>query len=328
MPKSRTNRLWGQPWAAYDGSFFYWIHKRQIKTTEVDSSGVKKLIRNLSDLTYLRMLHYNRPVFDIKKYKSVLIDTIRMQGYQALEVTVLDSFENRLKIMPKDPAMAITKVIYEVSLPDYSLRKRTEWIYIMATPQYTENVLSQIRPLPDSVTFEKVFNLDALLKSGYTLNNSIPSVQPSVTSLIAAGAFFPKNIERLSTADSSLFRLDDVKEGVILMDFWYRSCFPCLKALPAIESLHQQYRSRGLTVLGMNSHDKDFAKLKKFLAEREVTYPTLMNTDKSLPASLGISGYPCILLVDAATKKVLHVQEGYSDATEAELAGLIETYLN
>ena len=97
--------------------------------------------------------------------------------------------------------------------------------------------------------------------------------------------------------------------------------------MPALEQLHQTYAKNGLTVIGINPYDKDVEALKKFLNDRQISYPMLLDNEHTLAEQLNINTYPTLLLVDAASKKILYVQTGFGEADEATLDKLIRSYL-
>src|SRR5262245_39259186 len=54
------------------------------------------------------------------------------------------------------------------------------------------------------------------------------------------------------TPQGASIALADLKDRVVLVDFWATWCPPCVAAMPSLEALHQKFGARGLTVLGVN----------------------------------------------------------------------------
>lgn len=121
-------------------------------------------------------------------------------------------------------------------------------------------------------------------------------------------------------------RLDDLKGKLVLIDFFYKSCYPCMQALPVLESLHERYIEKGLSVIGIDPFDKDAEDLRKFLSKRGITY-TILLSDKAFPKKYKVSSYPTMYLLDE-NGNVLHSQIGYGEGTEKKLEKIIEQHLN
>ena len=57
----------------------------------------------------------------------------------------------------------------------------------------------------------------------------------------------------------------------VLLDFWATWCQPCLQEIPGLLQASQQFRSRGLVIIGMNS-DKSVEKAGKFVQEKNIPW--------------------------------------------------------
>src|SRR5690606_24047298 len=49
-------------------------------------------------------------------------------------------------------------------------------------------------------------------------------------------------------------KISDLKGKVVLLDFWYRGCFPCLKATPDLIKLQEEFKEI-LVIIGINDRD-------------------------------------------------------------------------
>jgi peroxiredoxin len=93
-------------------------------------------------------------------------------------------------------------------------------------------------------------------------------------------------------------RLADHKGKVILLNFWATWCPPCKAELPGFIELYDQYKDKGLVILGI-SGDDDPDTLKAFASEWKINYPLLVGRDEqALLAAYGpIYGYPISVIV-------------------------------
>ena len=129
-----------------------------------------------------------------------------------------------------------------------------------------------------------------------------------------------------STLDDRTLSLSDLKGKVVLLDFFYKSCYPCMQALPVLESLHKKYNAAGLTVVGIDPYDNKEDDLPQFLAKRGVTYDVVY-ADKEFPKSYNVSGYPTIYLIDKEGK-IIHSHSGFSSNMEKDLEKIIKKHLD
>src|SRR5438105_2894474 len=63
-----------------------------------------------------------------------------------------------------------------------------------------------------------------------------------------------------ATDDYGLEALTGLKElksvdarEVVLLDFWGTWCGPCVKKLPEVQALHEQFQGKGLVVIGVHT---------------------------------------------------------------------------
>ena len=140
----------------------------------------------------------------------------------------------------------------------------------MATPQYDETLFAEVASLPDTATFASFFNLDNYIREGYidyeTYKASKKEQRPALK--VKTDDVFPAF--HLSNTNLHTVHSDSLNTGLLLIDFWYRSCYPCLKAMPVLENLHQKYKDKGLLVIGINARDTSVVEVGDFMKARQV----------------------------------------------------------
>ncbi len=311
----------------YDGETFYTINDETrsiLKRLVAEKGGVSSLIRgnHLYDLAFQNYIfEHIRPPFLLNMFTSAEVDTLSGKSGEYILITRTYTSPNLLKITERDPETMQTKQEYEISLPDMTLRCKREWVNIGERFQFVEQRLSPIKALPDSIGFERLLNLDSLLQEGYSITDKT-APKPA---LISVGDTLP--IFHMLDLDSNLIANTHQDRGIILLDFWYKNCAPCLFGMPAIERLYKKYKDRGLSVYGINGIDNNPDELKKLQIELGITYPTLLDSQKSLSKHLNITGYPTIILVDSMTRKIIFTQVGIGKEEEDLISKVIETSL-
>jgi len=123
--------------------------------------------------------------------------------------------------------------------------------------------------------------------------------------------------------------LKSLRGKVVLMDYWATWCGPCRMATPTLQSLHKQYGSKGLAVVGMSVDDaRSVSQVKPFMKSYGMTYAVTTAPDANQKAANAykVDGIPSQYLID---KKgvVRWSQAGYSESEKNMLPALIKKLL-
>ena len=105
---------------------------------------------------------------------------------------------------------------------------------------------------------------------------------------------FPFNDFNLS--ESKTIKLSDLKGKVVLLDFWYRSCFPCIKAMPELAKLQKEFEN-DLVVIGINDRDEQ-DQVADFLKYKKVNYSSTYKSELHISNSLKINAFPTTIIID------------------------------
>jgi thiol-disulfide isomerase/thioredoxin len=83
----------------------------------------------------------------------------------------------------------------------------------------------------------------------------------------------------------------------ILLNFWATWCEPCKAEMPVFERAQEQYRDRGLVVLGVNFQERD-DEITAFLSQVGVTFPSLVDRTGEVSRQWRATGLPTTFLID------------------------------
>ena len=106
----------------------------------------------------------------------------------------------------------------------------------------------------------------------------------------------------LSDLQGKSWNLKDLRGKVVLVNFWATWCPPCRKEMPDLEALYLQFKDQGFVVLAIS--DEDAAKVSPFLAERNITYPILLDPGRKVNEEMQIEGIPKSFVYDRGGKLV------------------------
>lgn len=145
------------------------------------------------------------------------------------------------------------------------------------------------------------------------LDRDASSEVPSIgTNAVVDGKPLPDL--QLRGPDGEVSTADLVGEPLIL-NYWYSTCAPCKKELPAFAAVHAEFADR-VRFVGINPLDSDLG--VAFAAERGVTYELLGDPVGEFGSVLGIINAPVTLFVDSAGNIVR--QTGVLDESELRAA--------
>ena len=121
--------------------------------------------------------------------------------------------------------------------------------------------------------------------------------------------------------NSAPLNLKDLRGRVVLIDFWTFGCINCRNTLPFINSWHERYADKGLTVIGVHSpefdEEKDVENLRRQVASLGIRYPVVSDNDYRTWDAYNVAAWPTIFLLDKQGRiRWMHVGEG--DYGEAE----------
>ncbi len=128
--------------------------------------------------------------------------------------------------------------------------------------------------------------------------------QGGVAAEIAAGkpvrapAF---ELERLDR--DGMLTMSALKGKAVVVNFWASWCGPCRDETPFLQKTYEQYRGRGLVVLGIDVNDYR-PDARRFMERFGVTYPVVFDGRGSLIGKWGVTGYPETYFVDRHGKVV------------------------
>lgn len=97
----------------------------------------------------------------------------------------------------------------------------------------------------------------------------------------------------LKTDQGETIRLSDLSGRVVIVNVWASWCPPCRAEMPDLERVQRQYRPQGLVILGVNAANQDSVPaMQSFLAQSEVTFPILLDSDGSVSRKYEVQALP------------------------------------
>jgi thiol-disulfide isomerase/thioredoxin len=103
----------------------------------------------------------------------------------------------------------------------------------------------------------------------------------------------------LVTSNGEVMRLSDLRGKVVLINFWASWCPPCRSEMPAMQQIHVEYGADDFVILAVNNlRQDDLADAERFVIERGLTFPILLDTDGQVFAFYQVHSLPTSFFVD------------------------------
>lgn len=170
------------------------------------------------------------------------------------------------------------------------------WLKALAEGRLKQHEREAQYMIPDSVTFAKLIDQ--------------PSQEWKTTDL-----------------DGQPHALVDYRGKVVVLDFWYRGCGWCIRAMPQMKQLTDDFKGQNVAILGINS-DRDLDDARYVIDKLGLNYPTLKNLEGpgQINTMYKIHGWPTLVMID---KKgvVRHIHFGYSPSLRSDIGEMIRNLL-
>jgi thiol-disulfide isomerase/thioredoxin len=173
-------------------------------------------------------------------------------------------------------------------------------------------------------------------------NNNTPANRPTNTAVPNAPSppaivSLPPEVRTasLKTLDGNSLKLSDYADKVVVLNLWATWCGPCRMEMPELVKMSNEYKARGLVVLGVattyNEHD-DQAHVKEFIKSQNVPYQIIWDdgtlANPMVQAVQGRSVIPQSFVISRDGRIVKHFQGFSQYSTPKLMRQAIEEALN
>lgn len=102
----------------------------------------------------------------------------------------------------------------------------------------------------------------------------------------------------LPTAEGDTLRLSDLEGDVVLLNFWATWCPPCIREIPDLMALYDEFGDRGLNVVGVSVDETGFGAVRPFAAEMDISYPIVVDDGTLASQFGGVWSLPTTFVMD------------------------------
>jgi thiol-disulfide isomerase/thioredoxin len=128
--------------------------------------------------------------------------------------------------------------------------------------------------------------------------------------------------------NSSPLTLANLKNKVVIIDFYTSRCSNCLAAVPHVVFLYQKYHSKGLEVIGVHTpelaSEHQIEVIKATAKKLGINYPIAIDNDSRTWNAYNNHYWPNLLIFDRQGKLVFqHAGEGAYDEIDRKVSALL-----
>jgi peroxiredoxin len=118
----------------------------------------------------------------------------------------------------------------------------------------------------------------------------------------------------LQDVDGKHVALQELRGKAVFLTFWATWCVPCRAEMPQFQALHEEFRGRGLVVLGINfSEPPETA--RAYFTDQKLTFGNLLDPGSKVFERFGGGAIPKAVLIDKVGT-VRYYQSGFSSAQD------------
>lgn len=298
----------------YNGKHLYFAkHNLKEITTYNPHNGERSPINGMIDGTIYEMNY----IFNYIKMQKILFD-------KSENINVYDTLIDNIEYLVHKTILPDTEEFYNNSRSFYFNKKNNLLERVYAYSHYKDQIqidefiFKNINfSIPNNILQSK---FDSLTKDHSTREYVKPQIE-----FLKIGDTVPNLDVKTINGDSVLLF---EKEKIYLLDFWYTSCLPCLKMIPILNKLFDEFKDN-IEIIGVNpleSDYKDKKKLNNFLLKHPIDYSIRFVPYENL-RNYKINVFPTIYII-GKNREIIYAHygsdENFYEETKKVLNNLIQ----
>ncbi len=118
-----------------------------------------------------------------------------------------------------------------------------------------------------------------------------------------------------STLEGKPVDLSELRGSVVVINFWFIGCKPCIQEMPELNEIVSEYKDDHIRFIAVALDEEEA--LRAFLEKQAFDYE-IVPKGRSIAKLYNVSGYPTHCLIDT-DGKITYLKSGYGDRTATEL---------
>ncbi len=132
---------------------------------------------------------------------------------------------------------------------------------------------------------------------------------------------------RLTDISGKPVVLNQLPGKVKIFSFWATWCPPCMKELPLLEQLYQQFKDKDVLIAGINDEPKkSLPAIKSTIKQLKVTFPMLLDSQSKTTSYFKVHFIPMLVIV-GPDGRIVEAHKGFAPQSKKEIIKLINKLL-
>lgn len=202
----------------------------------------------------------------------------------------------------------LSKEYFKVTNKEFSKVKDTTFIittYLESGEIFTNNTMEFYSKSKDR--FQQILFLDTINK-----NKAIVLKKMTEAEIKELNKKFSDNIEKdkknrkelkgklieelnLTDLNGKQYTLEDLKDKVVVLNFWFTKCAPCIKEIPDLNKMLQKYGTENVAYFAITFDDKEM--IDEFVKKTQIDF-TIIPEDRNTIDQFNIGFYPTNIILD------------------------------
>jgi peroxiredoxin len=131
----------------------------------------------------------------------------------------------------------------------------------------------------------------------------------------------------LPRLEGQTLRSEDLKDNIVVLDFWATWCEACVSEIPEFNKLDKEYSAHGVKVIGLAVQSGWASDIQKFVKQYNMRYTVLVGNDDTV-ADFGVISFPNTYVIAPGWKlykKYFGVSENKASNIRQDIEALLKT---
>jgi peroxiredoxin len=130
----------------------------------------------------------------------------------------------------------------------------------------------------------------------------------------------------LNDLQGNRFYLNRQNGKIILLNFWSVYCVPCIREMPQLARLWNEYKDRDIVFAGICTDAGEEGYIQRFMPSLNIEYSILLDIDGKTGKRYGVQALPTTIMIDR--KGLIRYRwKGYENGYERMYARALEALL-